>query len=45
MYLVSDTIMIFGKMMISAENVSTPMAFGWDFKEYFPTIVAPVHYV
>jgi hypothetical protein len=42
--MVPGTVVVFGKMMISAENVIAPMAFKGEFIEYFPAIVTSVHY-
>lgn len=42
--MIPGTVMIFGKVMIPAENVSAPVAFERDFIKYFPAIVTSVHY-
>jgi len=42
--MVPGTVVIFGKVMISAENVTAPMAFEGDFIEYLPAVVASAHY-
>ena len=45
MLIMPEAMVIFREMMVRTETVSTPTALVGKFMQYFPTIMATVHYL